>query len=336
MKKHLKLIAVFLIIAAIITSVVFVMYKFKPDSDFENLRNSLSVSAKAEITDGNDKIHFLNTGSSDAILIESNGKFALVDCAEDTDNPRGFAELELDGYEDLVLDYLKKNAVGEDGKVTLEFVLGTHCHSDHIGGFDTIISDKDIIVKCAYLKEYKESQIYDSEVNNWDNKEVYEQMLSALNNKNIPIISQMDSTPFRLGNFTITLLNTVDDNSEGKVGENDNSLGVLIEKNKTRIFLSGDIDNVSGDEDKLAPQIGKVDLLKIGHHSYSHSTTTNWLEQLDPETCVITNDYEKIDWRTVRRITRIAKSPILITGKENGIIAVIGDNGKISYYNDIH
>ena len=37
-----------------------------------------------------DRIYFLNTGSADAILIESNGKYALVDGGEDSDNPRAF------------------------------------------------------------------------------------------------------------------------------------------------------------------------------------------------------------------------------------------------------
>ena len=52
-----------------------------------------------------DRIYFLNTGGADAILIESEGKFALVDGAEDSDNPRGFEDLAFDGTEDYVVDY---------------------------------------------------------------------------------------------------------------------------------------------------------------------------------------------------------------------------------------
>lgn len=335
MKRVIKVVAAAAVIAVVIVLAVF-MYNKKTDSDFESFRNNLSVSDITETASEGDKIHFLNTGSSDAILLESDGKFALVDCGEDTDNPRGFEALELDGYEQRVLEYLKENAADADGRVTLDFVLGTHSHSDHIGGFDTIINDPEVFVKRAYLKEYDESRINDNEVNEWDNRQVYEQMLSALNDRNIPIISQMDNKSFSLGNFTITLFNTYDDNSSGKVGENDNSLGVLIEKNGTRVFLAGDIDNISGDEDRLAPEIGEVDLLKVGHHSYSHSTTKNWLKYLNPQVCVVTNDYNKLDRRTIRRITRVSKSTILITGRENGVIAAIGDNGEISYYNNIH
>ena len=106
-----------------------------------------------------DRIHFLKVGTSDAIVLESDGHFAMVDAGEDTDNPRGFANLELEGHEQEVLAYLKEHAAGKDGKVHLDFVLGTHAHSDHIGGFDTVILDPDVFVSRAYLKEYDSSKI---------------------------------------------------------------------------------------------------------------------------------------------------------------------------------
>lgn len=336
MNKYIKAAGAVLVSAAVIAGAVAGTYVVKPNMDYKKLKSSVEISSVTNAESGTDRIHFLSTASSDAILLESDGKFALVDCAEDTDNPRGFEELVYVGYEDRVLEYLKANAMGDDGKVTLDFVLGTHSHSDHIGGFDTIISDNDVVVNRAYLKVYNADQINDHEVECWDNQEVYDQMIDALNSKNVPVISEMDGTPFTFGNFTITLFNTTDDNSAGKVGENDNSLGVLVEKNGTKVFLSGDIDNKTGDEERLAPQIGKVNLLKVGHHSYSGSTSTAWLKTLDPDICVVTNNYESVDFRTVRRITRVAKAPTLITGEENGIVAVIGDDGQIDFYNDIH
>lgn len=329
MKKVLIAIILLLIIALIILTV----FLIKPQYDISHKRAKLEVNqATSDLTDC---IHFLRTDSSDAILIESDGHFALVDAAEDSDNPRGFEDLIYDGFEQEVLQYLKDNARADDGKVHLDFVLGTHCHSDHIGGFDTVIEDDDIIIDKAFLKVYDESQIREHEVVNWDNKEVYEQMVNALNAKNIPIISEMNGEPFSLGNFTITLFNTEDNNTE-PVGENDNSLGVLVEKAGAKVFLAGDIDNINKDEERLAPQIGKVDVLKVGHHSYSKSTSSKWLITLKPDVCVITNEFEKTDKNTLRRIERIAKAPILITGVENGIIVAIDNNGRLSYYNNIH
>ncbi|MBQ6164651.1 MAG: MBL fold metallo-hydrolase [Clostridia bacterium] len=282
---------------------------------------------------GTDRIHFMRTGSSDAILLESDGHFAMVDAGEDTDNPRGFDGLNLPGYEQDVLAYLKAHAADENGKVYLDFVLGTHAHSDHIGGFDTILLDPDVTVGRAYLKQYDSSKINEYEIEQWDNQEVYDQMVDALNERGVPVISEPDGTPFELGNFTVTLFNTDDPENPERVGENDQSLGVLLEKNGTRIFLAGDMDDNTGDETRLAPEIGKVDLFKVGHHSYSGSTTQSFVETLRPDACVITNSKKNADLNTVARIVHICRHKnVYITGNENGVLAVIGDNGDISYY----
>ncbi|MGN0469018.1 MAG: ComEC/Rec2 family competence protein [Acutalibacteraceae bacterium] len=336
MNKTLKKVLIILLAVVIIAMIPISIFIINPAYRVSHNRENLEVRSAKELGGSGDYIHFLSTGSSDAILIESAGKFALVDAGEDNDNPRGFDFLELPGYEDEVVAYLKKNAADESGKVKLDFVLGTHSHSDHIGGFDTVISDSDIEVGRAYLKEYDSSKILDHEVEDWDNQEVYDQMVNALKAKNVPIISQPDGTPFKLGNFTITLFNTVDEKTEEKVGENDQSFGVLVEKNGTRVFLAGDIDNLSGDEDRLASEIGDIDLLKVGHHGYFGSTTSNWVKTLSPEYCVFTNNAGGPDPRILWRIERIANSTLLITGKENGIITDIGENGNIQFYNSIY
>lgn len=305
-------------------------------SQLNKLKSKLNITPYDKKGDRASRIHFLSTASSDAILLESNGRFALIDAAEDSDNPRGFPALDFKGYEDRVLAYLKENAADKSGKVYLDFVLGTHSHSDHIGGFDTIIADADIEIGRAYLKKYDASKIRRFEVEEWDNQEVYDQMISALDKRHIPVISHMDGAPFMLGDFKITLFNTEDPAGETDIGENDNSLGVLVERSGARVFLAGDIDNKSGDEDRLAPQIGEVDILKVGHHSYAHSTSENWLKTLKPKVCIVTNDYRRTDKNTLEKIINTVSSPILLTGEENGIIIQITDNGSIEYFNNIH
>lgn len=333
MKKIIAAVLIVIILVLVVLLGIFIHNKML-DNEFDKNRACVVFKDQSEFDKNGDYIHFLNTDSSDAILLQSDNHFALIDAGEDSDNPRGFDELAYEGSEEEVLNYLKTYASDENGKVYFDFVLGTHAHSDHLGGFDTVLADCAVSADRAYLKEYDESKIRSHEVERWDNKEVYQQMLSALWQKNIPVISDMDGEPFMLGNFKITLFNTEVFEDEKDIGENDNSLGVLVEKGSTRIFLSGDIDNISGDEDRLAPQIKEVDLLKVGHHSYSKSTTSNWLSTLNPKSCVVTNAFEKIDNRTIRRITRITHSPVLITGKENGVIAQIDDDGEISYFKD--
>lgn len=283
-----------------------------------------------------DRIHFLNVESGDAILLESDGHFAMVDAGEDSDNPRGFDWLSFSGHEKEVLAYLKKHAADINGKVHLDFVLGTHAHSDHIGGFDTIILDPDVTVDRAYLKEYDSSKIRDYEIEQWDNQEVFDQMVGALRARNVPIVFNPDGTPFTFGNFTITLFNTDDPENPDKVGENDRSLGVLLEKDGTRVFLAGDMDDSTGDETRLAPEIGEVDLLKLGHHGYNGSSTEGFIETLRPKACVVTNGRD-LDLR--EKLAMIIKTcghkRIYVTGNEKGVLAVIGSNGSVTFYGRI-
>lgn len=77
-----------------------------------------------------ERIHFLNTGRSDCILLQSGDRFALVDCG-DAEHAKHTAR------------YLKETA---GGKINLDFIAITHLHSGHVGGLGTLLDDKDIAI----------------------------------------------------------------------------------------------------------------------------------------------------------------------------------------------
>ena len=336
MLKKVLITAAVLLLCAAITAAVIIIRNVSAKNRLETKLSGDLLPAAPEKTDkGRDCIHFLRTGTSDAIILESDGHFAMVDAGEDTDNPRAFEWLDLPGYEQEVLSYLKKAAADENGNVHLDFVLGTHSHSDHLGGFDTVISDPSVTVDRAYLKKYDSSKIKENEIVEWDNQEVYDQMVKALNDRGVPIVSAPDDKPFTFGNLTLTMFNTADPETDKKVGENDQSLCLLVEKNGTRVFLAADLDNYSGDESRLAPLIGKVDLLKVGHHGYGGSSSAKFIRTLSPAVCVITNNPESLDRNNISRIERICSPEFYVTGKEDGVLALLGDNGSVTYYGQI-
>ncbi len=288
--------------------------------------------ANGDVISGN-KIHFLNTGSSDCIILESEGHLAMIDCAEDNDNPRGFAELELDGFEQRVLKYVKDNFTSEDGKVHFDFVLGTHSHSDHIGGFDTLLQDEDIVVDKVYLKPYHEENIKEQEVVEWDNQEVYDQMVEAVNARGFELIQNIPTDSFYLGTFKLRFLNVLEP-TEKNLGENENAVALYVEDGDKKILLMADVNYLDGDEQAIGKEIGKVDLLKVGHHGYGYSTGTTFLTRTQPEIAIFTNDRLASTFTVRMRLTLNSRSSQYGTANYNGIIAVIGD--EIKLYSNIH
>lgn len=272
-------------------------------------------------------IHFLNTGHSDCIILESNGRFAMIDAAEDTDYPADKPHLKFPGYEDVVCDYLLKNCRGEDGRVTLDFVMGTHSHSDHIGGFDTVINHPDVTVKRAFLKPYHQENIFFYEIKSWDNLEVYTQMKDALDKHNVPIVESFEGHSFNLGDFRITFYNGTYKKPLFKYGENVNSVVTLVEAFGKRALLAGDMNYKNGGERSIGKKIGKVDLLKVGHHGYSFSTSLYWVKCLMPDYAVFFNELKNTDPVVRTLLEKTAGAKLYASSDCNGVKAVFSENG---------
>ena len=264
-------------------------------------------------------IHFLNTGSSDCIIIESNGRFAMIDAGEDSDYPANKPHLNYPGYEEEVCNYLLKNCASSDGTVTLDFVVGTHAHSDHIGGFDTVINHPKINVKKAYLKPYNEKDIFIYERLSWDNTEVYEQMKNALIKNNVEIVEDFDELKTTLGDFKVTFYNGKYKKRLVKYGENVNSVVTLFECNGFRCLLAGDLNSKDFDEYRLAEKIGKVDILKVGHHGYPFSSSRKWLKTLSPKYSVVCNFEKKIYPHIKHRLVDEIGTKLFCTADLNGV-----------------
>ncbi len=279
-----------------------------------------------------DKIHFLNTANSDCILIESNGRFALVDSGEGNENPR--RKTEYKGFRDEVLSYIKKICTDENGIVHLDFIVATHMHYDHSGNFTEIINDDSIIIGKAYIKEYTHQSFTETESEAWGNKGIYDEIMLALNSKKIPVVHNIPSQPFEFGDFTAQFFNTVTPEQLKEKGDNANSIGIKLQKGNKSAFLAADFTSDSGLEGIYANEIGHADLLKIGHHGYFGSSSADFLKALTPEIAICTNYIGKIYTNVKWNLTMTAKIPILSTEHRNGIVAEFAEN-EIQLYENI-
>ncbi len=280
-----------------------------------------------------DRIHFLNTANSDCILLESNGRFAMIDSGEGNSNPR--RKEPYHGFEETVISYIKKVAADEKGKVYLEFIMGTHYHYDHVGSFDAILKDEDITVGAAYFKQYEPKLDKSFEVDSWGLQDSYNTIVDDVISRGFRLV-QTIPTSMVFGDFTLDFFNTgVYEDLYGR-GENSASIGTRVTKGGKTAFLAADITKPSGVEDKLIGQIGHCDLLKIGHHGYFGSSSMKFLDEITPEIAIVPNHQGKVYPNVKWNLTMHAKVPFYGTYDYNGIIADFTDGGEIKLSNNIH
>ena len=150
--------------------------------------------SQTEAASAGTHIHILPFAGTDAIVLESNGRFGIVDSGKDSDYPDGSDPryplrpgiVKGSGVEDAVVAYLKNLGVNSGN---LEFYLGTHPHSDHIGSADEII--REFRPQRVYLAEYQDSFISD-EARLWDNQYVYDRAIAAAKETGAILIQNLD------------------------------------------------------------------------------------------------------------------------------------------------
>jgi len=279
------------------------------------------------------RIHFLNTDNSDCILLESRGHFALIDSGWGSDNPN--EKSRRPGCERRVLEYLKRAAAGPDSRISLDFVLPTHYHYDHAGGFPVILSDPAVEVGTVYLREMRPPHRR-HDVESWDIGEIRQRIEEAALGRGFAVEELLPEAPFALGDMTVQFLNTRGPEHPRAKGENDQSVIVLVECAGRRALLCGDMTAMYGLEKALGRQAGEIDILKLAHHGYSMSTSVPFLRATRPRLAVVTNGigqvYPNVRWN----LAVFARTPLYSSVRENGLAVTISIGGKIWVTGNLH
>ena len=224
------------------------------------ISNNITIYAHWTQNKTEEKIHFIkqsvakSSTAGDAILLESNGYYAMIDTGIGNETDR-----------DFIYNYLKSVGVNK-----LEFLLITHSHSDHIGNAPYIF-DKFNVGK-VYIKTYDAK---DSSKGKDSNKKKYDDLISKAKKKNVPVVyidkSFTDGKGFNFHDMSIYLYNTKKGTYDN---ENGNSVLELIKVNGHRVLLTGDFYSYKVNREYMLELSKKsdfknLDLLKIPHHGYT-------------------------------------------------------------------
>ncbi|GAB6100667.1 hypothetical protein JCM16358_25460 [Halanaerocella petrolearia] len=247
------------------------------------------------------KIHFIDVGQGDATLIQlPNQETMLIDAGENEQGPK-------------VVNYLREQEIKK-----IDYLIGTHPHSDHIGGLDNVIYS------------FKIGQIYLPQVTH--TTETYLDLLQAIKAKGRNIIpAQAGLEVVASSNLQVKIVGPVDNNYKDL-----NNWSVLTKvKYKDRSFLFTGDTETKAEFDLINKNTDiQANLLKIAHHGSSSSTTSSFLSSVDPKYAVISvGEYNRYGHPTFEVIDRLKYRGINTyrTDKQGTIIAT--SNGQDITFN---
>lgn len=255
-------------------------------------------ATSAEVTDDPlMKVHFIDVGQADCILVEHNKKYMLVDGGNNADK-------------DVILDYLDDLGVKE-----FEAVIMTHPHEDHIGSIDSVI------------REFKVKKIYAPKKEH--TSKTYEDVLKAVMETGNTLHAPKPGESFSFGAVTVTFL------APGRDYENELnnwSIGIKVSNGKHSFVMCGDAEK-EAEEDMLATKLDlSADVLKLSHHGSNTSSTKEFVKAVNPKYAVITvgkdNSYGHPSKSTIKMLKEY-KIPYFRTD-EQGTIVITSDGKQLT------
>ena len=246
-------------------------------------------------------VHFIDVGQGDATYIKTpNGDDILIDAGNK-------------GKGDAVVAYLKKLKVDD-----IEVLISTHPDADHIGGLDEVIN------------AFKIENIYAPKVSH--TTQAYKDFLLAVKNNKLTIKSAKVGVVLPLADKSIKAKFIAPVKDYNKSDLNNWSAVLHVNYNKQSFLFMADAETLA-EKDMLAmKQIGKVNVLKIGHHGAKESTTAEFLKIAKPTYSFISvganNQYKHPTLETLNRLKAI-KTTVYRTDQKGNII-VTSDGTKIS------
>lgn len=205
------------------------------------------------------KLHMLDVGQGDSLLLECDGSYMLVDAGEADKGNR-------------VVEYLKGQNVRR-----LSYAVITHPHSDHFGGMKKVLQSipaDNIVMTEAY-----------------NTTRAWESLIDYIDKEDFNVVFPKTNDVFNVGSCKVNIYSPNIDNDN----KNNCSLVLRAVYDNMAVLLTGDAEK---SEEKEILESGfnvQADVLKLGHHGSSTSTSSEFLEKVNPSLALIScgknNDY---------------------------------------------
>lgn len=268
------------------------------DKIVEPQKDTSLKEASPDVVTGQLKIHYINVGQGDSILIQQGNYVMMIDAGTNASTSSLMAYLNSQG--------IKK----------LDYLVLTHPHEDHIGGADAIIKAFDI--GTVYMPKATSTT------------KTFKDVVSAMGNKNLKAVNPIPGTSFKLGDATCTILGPVNVKSNDL---NTYSVVIKIVFGNNKFLFTGDAQ-ASNEEAMINNSYDlSADVLKVAHHGSKTSTMDNFLVAVNPKYAVISvgkgNDYGHPHQQTMSLLQ--SKGIKVYRTDENGTIICTSDGKNINF-----
>lgn len=262
-----------------------------------------TVQAPVAVLDGPVAVHIIDVGQGDAVLLEADGEFALVDAG-----PPEAA--------DTVVQYIR--AAGAE---SLRYAILTHPHADHYGGMQRVVEQ--IPVEVVVLPQLDLAPL--------PTTSLFEDLLNTMKTGGVSAKTAQLGAEYPLGSGSIRVVHA-------GLATNDNynllSLGLLFSAGGMRFLNTGDAETVN--ENAMLNEGADVaaDVFMAGHHGSSTSNSPAFIAAVAPRFVVVScgrgNSYGH-PHATPLQTFADAGSQVLRTDEAGHVVLQPDGSGGIAY-----
>ncbi len=252
--------------------------------------------------DGELRVHFIDVGQADCVLIQSSDAVILVD-AGDIDNEAT----------EQMLDYLRSKAITK-----IDCFVLTHPHADHIGGAPNVLENFD--VRSVLMPDCTA------------NTAIFQHTLQAIEESGADVIEAESGSVYTWGAVRMSVLAP---NKDSYANTNNYSVAFRLDYGQTSMMLTGDAETASLNEilDTYPPATLNCDVMKAGHHGAENANPERFLSAVSPNIVVIScgadNSYGHPHKETLERLRELDAK--VYRTDESGTVVLVSDGHRFSH-----
>lgn len=261
-------------------------------SDFTSKTEQVSVSGATDAI----VVYFVDVGQGDCIVVTCNGKNMIIDAGSGSNTKD-------------VTSFINKVGITH-----FDIIVLTHPDEDHIGNLDMVVSNWADSNTVVYAPKLVKTTL------------AFENFIKAIKGKGLALNAPVSGESFTLGSATCKILAP---NKATYDATNNYSIVLRIFNANGSFLLTGDAE-VESENEITAKYTITSDVLKVGHHGSTSSTSDKFYSAVSPKYCVISvGEGNKYGHPAASILSRISYSTIYRTDKDGTVVFTQTKDGKL-------